>query len=382
VISDGDGDQVILPSLDAYLRASTLVSSRSFHIDEQHGVALLPLGDYFNHKCALVPDSHSVLGGGRNECGESDGDGSESARDEVNEAHDRDFEHEEGSPHSRSGSSSEGDEGADGLALRLDLSMRVSDTSDDGPAMFITRRQLLAGEEVCLTYGELGNCELLAGYGFTLDHNPFDTVLMSSARLADAASDAIGERACRRRLRALRQSHVWDDLVDRNFVFDRRATAPTELALFLHLLIADEPLPYWTSQSGTRGQPAKALDVERAQVVVEWSSMSPREALERASRSASRGANGARILQSAIRKLLQEYPRLPELSDEKLDTQKRAQATRLVTGEIQIWESVLSWLQSEFDDKDPKRKRKLATNVLSPRLLMAAEHGAQKRRRD
>ncbi len=60
-----------------------------------------------------------------------------------------------------------------------------------------------AGREVHNTYGELGNAELVAKYGFALRCNPFDAVRMDKAALVDAAAVALGARACRARCRFL-----------------------------------------------------------------------------------------------------------------------------------------------------------------------------------
>ena len=38
---------------------------------------------------------------------------------------------------------------------------------DDDEAYVVAVRDVVAGEEICHTYGELGNWDLLAGYGFT-----------------------------------------------------------------------------------------------------------------------------------------------------------------------------------------------------------------------
>ena len=52
---------------------------------------------------------------------------------------------------------------------------------------------------MCHTYGALGNWELLAGYGFTLPSNPFDTATLPWSVLVGAAEAELGARAARRR---------------------------------------------------------------------------------------------------------------------------------------------------------------------------------------
>ena len=60
-----------------------------------------------------------------------------------------------------------------------------------------------ACREVHNTYGELGNAELVAKYGFALRCNPFDAVRVGKAALVDAAAVALGPRACRAHCRFL-----------------------------------------------------------------------------------------------------------------------------------------------------------------------------------
>ena len=151
-----------LPPLDAVLRASTLVSSRAFDVDSAHGVGLLPLIDALNHKPALAP-AH----------------GGEASDDDDSEDDDDDD------------------------ALRRDCAIRIppaeesdddDDDEDDDCALIETLRPLRAGEELCLTYGNYGNYELLAGYGFTLDDNPFETALLCWEHVVAAAEAVLGAR--------------------------------------------------------------------------------------------------------------------------------------------------------------------------------------------
>ena len=197
-----------LPPLDAVLRASTLVSSRAFDVDSAHGVGLLPLIDALNHKPALAP-AH----------------GGEASDDDDSD-----------------------DDDDDDDALRRDCAIRIppaeesdddddEDDDDDDCALIETLRPLRAGEELCLTYGNYGNYELLAGYGFTLDDNPFETALLCWEHVVAAAEAVLGARDARRRLAQLRAEGA--AAVGRPFVFDRRATAPPELAGLLRHLTDD-----------------------------------------------------------------------------------------------------------------------------------------------
>ena len=73
------GAGVALPTLAAYLGAASLASSRAFYVDDEHGEALVPGADAFNHKAALVPEGCEVEGhleaGEEGEEGEEEGGG-------------------------------------------------------------------------------------------------------------------------------------------------------------------------------------------------------------------------------------------------------------------------------------------------------------------
>ena len=187
------------------LRASTLVSSRAFDVDSAHGVGLLPLIDALNHKPALAP-AHG---------GEA-GDDDDSEDDDDDDALRRD------------------------CAIRIPPAEESDDDDDDEEddcALIETLRPLRAGEELCLTYGNYGNYELLAGYGFTLDDNPFETALLCWEHVVAAAEAVLGARASRRRLTELRAEGA--AAVGRPFVLDRRAAAPPELVGLLRRLADD-----------------------------------------------------------------------------------------------------------------------------------------------
>ncbi|GFH19252.1 uncharacterized protein HaLaN_16170 [Haematococcus lacustris] len=50
---------------------------------------------------------------------------------------------------------------------------------------------LAAGQEVFNTYGELGNAELVAKYGFCLDSNPFSEVQLDKAVVLAAVQEVL-----------------------------------------------------------------------------------------------------------------------------------------------------------------------------------------------
>jgi hypothetical protein len=65
-----------------------------------------------------------------------------------------------------------------------------------------------AGAEVHNTYGELGNTDLLAKYGFALPDNPFSSVLMSKADLLTGAEQQLGAEGLSSR-RGFLEEHRW-----------------------------------------------------------------------------------------------------------------------------------------------------------------------------
>ena len=71
-------------SVDAFLSAATLTSSRAFYIDATHGYALVPGADAFNHKCAL-PSSGSDCGPSSEEEEGSEEEGEEEEEDDDEE---------------------------------------------------------------------------------------------------------------------------------------------------------------------------------------------------------------------------------------------------------------------------------------------------------
>ncbi|KAK9826387.1 hypothetical protein WJX81_006693 [Elliptochloris bilobata] len=70
-----------------------------------------------------------------------------------------------------------------------------------------------AGRKAHNTYGELGNAEHVAKYGFALRCNPFDAARVGKAALVDAAAAVLGLRACRARCHFLAlHSEVLEEL--------------------------------------------------------------------------------------------------------------------------------------------------------------------------
>eukprot|EP00803_Ostreobium_quekettii_P011645 evm.model.scf_1036.4 EVM.evm.TU.scf_1036.4 scf_1036:33587-35801(+) len=63
--------------LKAFREAASLVASRAFIIDKEHGDAMVPLADLFNHKAAILHfSSEYIVEGQSSDDEDSDGDGS------------------------------------------------------------------------------------------------------------------------------------------------------------------------------------------------------------------------------------------------------------------------------------------------------------------
>ncbi|GAA5964606.1 hypothetical protein JCM21900_002657 [Sporobolomyces salmonicolor] len=144
------------PTIAAFLHAYSLVSSRAFQVDTYHTLALVPLADAFDH--SSPPHVHFasdvwVCA----ECG---------ALDEC--PHDREDERRPSEP--ERGGAARGQE-------RQTCEMVATDLP------------IVPGEEVFNHYGCLANARLLAEYGFALEANEHDRVMLGSAEVRRALGE-------------------------------------------------------------------------------------------------------------------------------------------------------------------------------------------------
>ncbi|GAA5949970.1 hypothetical protein JCM3765_007754 [Sporobolomyces pararoseus] len=159
-------------ALDLLLYSYSLVSSRSFQIDNNyHQLALVPLADAFNH-----------LGPGENQVEfVVDGDGGGWVCEACGSArecrHDREDD----------GDSKPFDESFEAriIALSLRRSEGGTDREDESYEMVTTEASgpLKIGEEVFNSYGNLSNARLIAEYGFKLEANEADRITFSRDEL-------------------------------------------------------------------------------------------------------------------------------------------------------------------------------------------------------
>ena len=217
-------------------QATTLASSRAFDVDEEHGEGLVPLIDMLNHKAALVPhpckedgkeEGEEEGGAGGREKGEEFGDeeseksgegqvefqrdcclrisptvcsGGESESEDEEEQGEQWGAGERGGEEDTEGGDDEGDDSDDDGDGDEDEDDGDGEGNEEDVAVVTTLAAMAAGQEICHTYGELGNWELLAGYGFTLPHNPFDTSALEWHHVGRAAEIILGGRPARQRL--------------------------------------------------------------------------------------------------------------------------------------------------------------------------------------
>lgn len=129
-------------SLSLFLKIYSLCSSRSFHIDTFHNLALVPLADLFNHE-----DSNSVSFVSEQWVCEDCGKFQRCQHDDVDSVGEEEGEKGEG----------EGEE-------------------DDDTCELITVVSIESGREVFNSYGTLSNARLLRDYGFMLEANLNDLI--------------------------------------------------------------------------------------------------------------------------------------------------------------------------------------------------------------
>ncbi|BGP52471.1 hypothetical protein JCM8202v2_000025 [Rhodotorula sphaerocarpa] len=154
-------------SLSTFLHACSLVSSRAFHIDAFHTLALVPLADVFNHSDephVHLASDHWVcpLCGALEQC-----------------PHDEDEEGDrvDGQAEKKPASGDIPPAAASASRGRNSVQAAAADDTCD----MVTERAILPGEEIFNTYGDLSNARLLAAYGFVLEANEADRVEFDEA---------------------------------------------------------------------------------------------------------------------------------------------------------------------------------------------------------
>ncbi|GAB2218547.1 hypothetical protein Droror1_Dr00001774 [Drosera rotundifolia] len=207
---------------EEYFAARTLVASRSFQIDDYHGIGMVPLADLFNHKTG-AEDVHFTYA-------PSDG-----------ESEDNDHTDTDGNPGStcvRQKEDSEITEFGSSDNLQQDM-------EDDEPMALemIIVKDVKAGVEVFNTYGVIGNAALLHRYGFTEADNQFDIVNIDFDLVVEWSSSTFSWRHSRARLSMWRKLGYSGCVSENSEYFEVSfdGEPQTELLILLYIiLLCDE----------------------------------------------------------------------------------------------------------------------------------------------
>jgi hypothetical protein len=173
-------------SLSSFMQAASLVASRAFAVDEEHGDGMVPLADVFNHKASVVQLSADY---GIHGVSSSSSEDSDTSADGVPDDAQSLQNSEESGKSLESEDESDvqlpvildqteveycGLSEANGITLKLHIAI-IDDTKNDS-LQIIASTPVRQNFEIFNTYGELGNAELVKKYGFCLPENPFTKV--------------------------------------------------------------------------------------------------------------------------------------------------------------------------------------------------------------
>ena len=271
-------------TLQSFLQAASLVSSRAFDVDAHHGHAMVPLADLFNHRSG-AETIHVIGSGSACSCCVEDSDGEEEDDDDDDEsaeegAEDDDDDDDEAASNGSSDAEAAGSSGEVGApadagdapaAARGHRRQRLASDADgaeigtqsDGGLSAVTDPFVLemelvanvaANEEIWNTYGELGNAALLCKYGFAELGNPHDTVTLPASMVHTAARRAVGETQWKARWRYWRQHAD----AEAEFVIAHDGTIPDGLLALL--MTATAPPDAFASWMGLDAVEAASAD--------------------------------------------------------------------------------------------------------------------------
>ncbi|KEH42848.1 N-lysine methyltransferase SETD6 isoform X2 [Medicago truncatula] len=163
--------------VEQYFAAKSLISSRSFEIDDYHGFGMVPLADLFNHKTG-AEDVHFTALSSNNE---SEDDTDDEIVDEEALAQNSSMDKTE---------------------KGVDSDMEYSSITEDDTSMLemVMIKDVSSGAEVFNTYGILGNAALLHRYGFTEQDNTYDIVNIDLELVLQWCSSLFSNRRSRSRV--------------------------------------------------------------------------------------------------------------------------------------------------------------------------------------
>ncbi|XP_058090179.1 uncharacterized protein LOC131236770 isoform X2 [Magnolia sinica] len=233
--------------IEQYFAARSLVSSRSFEVDDYHGFGMVPLADLFNHKTGAENVhffSTSPLSGSDN--------------DNDNDSDNQDvFRNNDGDKPSNEGLDTDT---SDHILNQLDPKRSMSSTvaagqnfldsnevyhsdSGDEPAALEMGvvKGVKAGDEVFNTYGSMGNAALLHRYGFTELGNQFDIVNIELNLVIQWILKSFSSRYCRARLSLWRRLDYSGCTSENSEYFEISYDGEPELELLILLYIVFLP---------------------------------------------------------------------------------------------------------------------------------------------
>ncbi|EOX92780.1 SET domain-containing protein, putative isoform 2 [Theobroma cacao] len=212
-------------SVEEYFAAKSLITSRSFEIDEYHGSGMVPLADLFNHKTG-AEDVHFTS----HQESDDDADSDNTDNSKLSKI--------SGENKKALGAASTGEN----LFFHGD-SESLSVFGDD-PVMLemIMVRDVISGVEVFNTYGSLGNAALLHRYGFTEPNNPFDIVNIDLELVLKWGCSLFSNRYCRARLSLWRRLDYSGCVSENSEYFEITfdGEPQTELLTLLYIMLLPE----------------------------------------------------------------------------------------------------------------------------------------------
>ncbi|XP_058744694.1 ribosomal lysine N-methyltransferase 3-like isoform X1 [Vicia villosa] len=200
--------------VEQYFAAKSLISSRSFEIDDYHGFGMVPLADLFNHKTGAEDVHFTAL----------------SSNDESEDNADEGIIDEEALAQNSSMDTTE-----KGVVSDTEYS---SVTEDDTSMLeMVMIKDVSSGAEVYNTYGLLGNAALLHRYGFTEQDNTYDIVNIDMELVLQWCSSLFSDRHSRSRISLWRKlGYSGDSENSEYFEISFDGEPQIELIILLHII--------------------------------------------------------------------------------------------------------------------------------------------------
>ncbi|KAK9162090.1 hypothetical protein Syun_002992 [Stephania yunnanensis] len=215
---------------DQYVDAKSLVTSRSFEIDDYHGFGMVPLADLFNHKTG-AENVHFT-----NVSSDSGSDNDQNAEDQNGHYDDySDNLSTDDLPSEINGSPTffSGETCGNGNNMEDASSSEV-----DSPVLeMIIVKGVKSGDEVFNTYGYMGNAALLHRYGFTELDNPYDIVNIDLKLVIDWSSSQFSSRYTRARVSMWRRFDLSGCVSQNSEYFEISSEGEPQLELLILLYV-------------------------------------------------------------------------------------------------------------------------------------------------